>query len=64
MELTSLWGILPDNRLSSEKFLKMKRNDEKVEKNNDAKILNIFGKIAYDEDYNTNCTKIKTQNQI
>ena len=28
----SLWGILPDNRLSSEKFLKMKRKDEEVEK--------------------------------
>ena len=30
-ENTSLWGILPDNRLSSEKFLKQKRKDEELE---------------------------------
>ena len=30
-ENTSLWGILPDNRLSSEKFLKQKRKDEESE---------------------------------
>ena len=31
-ENNSLWGILPDNRLSSEKFLKQKRKDEEAER--------------------------------
>jgi len=30
-ENINLWGILPDNRLSSEKFLKQKRKDEELE---------------------------------